>query len=108
MDWQSIAPAVAERLLGAPKTRGQREWRWGNRGSRALRLDTSVIKDYEAGESYGVLRLVESQLGVSREGAMDWLKSNGFLQDAYKTRWRVTKRQPQLRYRNIRRKAATR
>ena len=83
MDWQSIAPAVAELLLGAPKTRGRREWRWGNKGSRALRLDTGIIKDYEAGESYGVLELVESQLGVSREGALDWLKSKGFLQDAY-------------------------
>ena len=66
MDWQSIAPAVAERLLGDPKTRGQREWRWVNKGSRALRLDTGFVKDYEAGEIYGVLGLVKSRLGVSR------------------------------------------
>lgn len=95
MDWQSIAPAVAERLLGAPNTRGQREWRWGNKGSRALRLDTGIIKDYEAGESYGVLGFVESELGVSREGALDWLKSNGFLYDVYTPPARYASTAPQ-------------
>ena len=108
IDWQSIAPAVAERLLGAPKTRGQREWRWGNKGGRALRLDTGVVKDYEAGESYGVLGLVESQLGVSWEGALDWLKSNGFPQDAFNPPARYETATPRRPCRDIRGNDATR
>ena len=47
-DFISIAPVVAERLLGEPSIRSSRELRWGRKGSIRLKLDTGAWSDFEA------------------------------------------------------------
>lgn len=77
--WPSIAPLVAERLLGEPTARRPREWRWGAKGSRALNLQTGLIYDYENAKTLGVIDLAQERLGMDRRGAVAWLAQNGYL-----------------------------
>ena len=78
-DFISIAPAVVERLLGEPSNRSAREWRWRNKGSFRLKLDTGTWSDFEAGEGGGVLTLVMREERLDKAGALAWLESQGFL-----------------------------
>ena len=80
-DFISIAPAVAERLLGEPSSRSARELRWGRKGSFKLQLDTGTWSDFEAGEGGGVLALVMREERLDKVGALAWLETNGFLQN---------------------------
>ena len=75
----SIAPAVAERLLGEPSSRSARELRWGRKGSFRLKLDTGTWSDFEAGEGGGVLALVMREERLDKAGALAWLETQGFL-----------------------------
>lgn len=77
--WRIIAPAVAERLLGEPTARRAREWRWGNKGSRALNLETGLLHDYENAKTFGVIDLAQEHLRLDRRGAVAWLADNGYL-----------------------------
>lgn len=77
--WASVAPLVAERLLGEPTARRAREWRWGRKGSRALNLESGIVYDYELGKSFGVVDLVQEKLGGDRHSAVAWLSDNGYL-----------------------------
>ena len=79
VDWPALAQAVALELLGEPKRRGPREWRWGNRGSFALRLDRGTWQDFESGKSGGVLDLVAHLEGIDRADAIEWLRNRGLL-----------------------------
>ena len=78
-DFISIAPAVCERLLGEPAGRSSREWRWGNKGSFRLKIDTGTWNDFEAGEGGGVLALVMREERLDKAGALAWLEQQGFL-----------------------------
>ena len=78
-DFVSIAPAVAERLLGEPSSRSARELRWGRKGSFRLKLDTGTWSDFEAGERGGVLSLVMREERLDKAGALAWLETQGFL-----------------------------
>ena len=78
-DFISIAPAVAERLLGEPSSRSSRELRWGRKGSFRLKLDTGTWSDFEAGEGGGVLALVMREERLDKAGALAWLETQGFL-----------------------------
>ena len=78
-DFISIAPAVAERLLGEPSSRSARELRWGRKGSFRLKLDTGTWSDFEAGEGGGVLALVMREERLDKAGALAWLETQGFL-----------------------------
>ena len=78
-DFISIAPAVAERLLGEPSSRSARELRWGRKGSFRLKLDTGTWSDFEAGEGGGVLALVMREEHLDKAGALTWLETQGFL-----------------------------
>ena len=75
----SIAPAVAERLLGEPSSRSARELRWGSKGSFRLKLDTGTWSDFEAGEGGGMLALVMREERLDKAGAIAWLESQGLL-----------------------------
>ena len=77
----SIAPAMAERLLGEPSSRSARELRWGRKGSFRLKLDTGTWSDFEAGEGGGVLALVMREERLDNAGALAWLETQGFLTD---------------------------
>ena len=76
-DFISIAPAVAERLLGEPSSRSSRELRWGRKGSFRLKLDTGTWSDFEAGEGGGVLALVMREERLDKAGALAWLETQG-------------------------------
>ena len=78
-DFVSIAPAVAERLLGEPASRSAHELRWGRKGSFRLKLDTGTWSDFEAGEGGGVLALVMREERLDKAGALAWLETQGFL-----------------------------
>ena len=78
-DFISIAPAVAERLLGEPSSRSARELRWGRKGSFRMKLDTGTWSDFEAGEGGGVLALVMREERLDKAGALAWLETQGFL-----------------------------
>ena len=78
-DFISIAPAVAERLLGEAASRSAREWRWRGKGSFRLKLDTGTWNDFEAGEGGGVLALVMREERCDKAGALAWLEQQGFL-----------------------------
>ena len=81
-DWPAIAPDVVRTFLGPPNpdASSRKELRWGKRGSFALTLDSGRWRDYESGRSGGVLDLVERETGADRAGALEWLKSRGFLE----------------------------
>lgn len=76
--WGQWAEAAALVLLGEPKHRTPREWRWGNRGSLSFNLAKAAFFDQEAGEGGGVLWLVR-HLGqaASDAEAMRWLAAQG-------------------------------
>ena len=80
IDWIAIAPDVAVRLKGEPRTKSEKEWRWGSKGSFALYLENGTFSDYEDGVTGGVIAMVEhcESLG-SRDEAVQWLKDNDFL-----------------------------
>ena len=78
-DFISIAPAVAERLLGEPSSRSSREMRWGRKGSFRLKLDTGTWNDFEAQEGGGVLALVMREERLDKADALTWLETQGFL-----------------------------
>ena len=80
VDWNAIAPEVALRLKGEPRTKSDKEWRWGTKGSFALYLDNGTFSDYENSVAGGVIDMVEHCEGLgSREEALQWLKDNDFL-----------------------------
>ena len=79
IDWGAIAPEVALRLKGEPKSKSHTEWRWGNKGSFAFYSDKGTFRDYEAGVSGGVIDMVSHCQGLDRQQAIQWLKDNGFL-----------------------------
>ena len=80
IDWIAIAPDVAVRLKGEPRTKSEKEWRWGNKGSFALYLENGTFSDYEDGVTGGVIDMVEHCEGLaSRKEAVQWLKMNDYL-----------------------------
>ena len=75
IDWPSIAPRVAEVLLGPPTSKTRKEWRWGRKGSFALNLENGTWHDYEAGAGGALLDLVIREKEVDdRKQALEWLQ----------------------------------
>ena len=79
LDWNAIAPEVALRLKGEPRTKSHTEWRWGSKGSFAIYLENGTFRDYEAGVSGGVIDMVSHCEGLDRQQAIQWLVDNNFL-----------------------------
>ena len=78
-DWRALMPDVARKLLGDPPRRPAREWRYGNKGSLAIYLESGTWKDYEADVGGGVLGLIQRELQTDQHGAPDWLTREGLL-----------------------------
>ena len=78
-DWRALMPDVARKLLGDPPRRTAREWRYGNKGSLAIYLESGTWKDYEADVDGGVLGLIQRELQTDQHGALDWLTREGLL-----------------------------
>ncbi len=74
---------IATALLGKPNPRlsTRREWRYGRRGSLAIRPDAGTWYDHETGAGGGTLALIERELG-SRAAALDWAARQGFISPA--------------------------
>ena len=79
LDWNTIAPDVALRLKGEPRSKYATEWRWGNKGSFAFYPDKGTFRDYENDARGGVIDMVSHCEGVDKQGAIQWLKDNDFL-----------------------------
>ena len=79
VDWHALAGAVARALLGDPNPRMSTagELRYGRNGSLAVRLDSAMWFDFEAGVGGGVLDLVVRARGGDRAPAARWLESQG-------------------------------
>ena len=78
-DWTAIAPEVALRLKGEPRTKSHTEWRWGSKGSFAFYSDKGTFRDFEAGVSGGVIDMVSHCQDLDRQQAIQWLVDNNFL-----------------------------
>ena len=88
-DFVKLMPDVALALLGEPNARPKKsEWRYGNKGSLFVDVDKGLWKDFEADTGGGVLDLVEREIQTDRRGALDWLKTNGYVEDQ-KPHWRT-------------------
>ena len=79
LNWNAIAPDVALRLKGEPRTKSPTEWRWGSKGSFAFYSDKGTFRDYEAGVSGGVIDMVSHCESLDRQQAIQWLVDNNFL-----------------------------
>ena len=82
--WGAMMGDVAIALLGEPNTAlsSGREQRYGRQGSLAVHIAGSYagwFRDHEAGESGGVLDLVQRERGGDRREALAWLCAHGFL-----------------------------
>ena len=83
-DWDAMMSEVAVALLGEPNAAlsSEHELRYGRRGSLAVHIAGSYagwFRDHEAGESGGVLDLVQREHGGNRCEAWAWLCAHGFL-----------------------------
>ncbi|WP_024516960.1 AAA family ATPase [Bradyrhizobium sp. Tv2a-2] len=66
---------VAEALFGKPTSRKSDELRYGKNGSLKINLKTGFWDDWEAGQSGGVLALIEREKGLKNGEAIDWMRS---------------------------------
>ncbi len=73
-DWQKLAPEIARRLLGEPKIQKSNEWRWNNKGSLTLNLESGTFYDFEQGQGGGVKWLIEQH----GQDVSDVLKQFGY------------------------------
>ena len=84
IDWPAIIGVVALTLLGSPNAAlsNRCTLRYGRRGSLAVHTAgayAGTFRDHEAGESGGVLALVQREHGGDRREAMAWLRARGIL-----------------------------
>ena len=69
------------RCQGTPPRRTAREWRYGNKGSLKINLESGTWKDFESDEGGGVRALVCREFCPSdRSKAVEWLIQEGFLE----------------------------
>ena len=73
--WAALIGPVADRLLrDRPCRKTGGEWRFGAKGSLAVRVAAGKWYDHEAGKGGGVLDLIEREIGCDRPGALRWLE----------------------------------
>lgn len=80
-DWTAIAEAWARDHFGNPTSETARELRFsqsgGGGGSLKLDRETGYFRDFKAGESYGVLAMVQRENQTDQAGAREILKPYG-------------------------------
>ena len=58
--WVNVAPQIALEVLGEPKTKTDKEWRWGSKGSFGFNVQAGTFFDCENDEGGGVAWLLET------------------------------------------------
>lgn len=81
-DFASLVEPVARHFWGEPpKAFVTRVGiRWGNSGSKSVDLLKGTWFDHEAGEGGGVIDLVMQETGSDKAGALEWLRTGGYIQ----------------------------
>lgn len=81
IDFTLIAGDVVRELLGPhnEEVSSGKEWRYGSRGSLAIDLRKATWHDHEFGEGGGLLDLIARETGCGRAGAMQWLRTHGYI-----------------------------
>jgi putative DNA primase/helicase len=82
IDFVALMPAVAKRLLGEPNpqlSNPPKELRFGTHGSVKVNCVTGQFFDHEANVGGGVTGLIEHKQGCDHNGAVTWLRREGFL-----------------------------
>lgn len=71
--------AVARLVLGEPNARlsSATELRFGTHGSVSVDLTKGTFFDHEVAKGGGVLKLIESRLGLKNGGAVEWMREHG-------------------------------
>ncbi len=59
--WVNVAPQIALEVLGEPKTKTDKEWRWGSKGSFVFNKEAGTFFDFENDEGGGVAWLLETK-----------------------------------------------
>ncbi len=82
IDFAALMAEVARRLLGEPTSvdNGGNTWRYRGKGSLAVHVGgdrAGTFKDWESGDSGGVLKLIKKQKDCDRAAAMAWLEREG-------------------------------
>ncbi len=79
--FNEVMEDVARRLLGEPNPAQSKphRLRWGNRGSLEVNTRRGVFYDHECAVGGGVVGLIMHKLGVDKDGAVDWLRREKFL-----------------------------
>ena len=81
-DWSALAPAIALELLGQPDEQNWHHWHWKGRGGLYLNLTGKYAGQFRlwaAGESLGLVAMVEREKHLDRAGAIQWLTDAGHL-----------------------------
>ena len=82
VEWTALAPAVAVELLGQPNEKTRDRWHWKGRGGLYLNLTGKYAGQFRlwaAGESLGLVAMVEREKNLDRAGAIQWLTDAGYL-----------------------------
>lgn len=75
IDFAKLLAPVALKLLGEPRerTHGDKEWRYGRRGSFHVRLDKGTWIDHTTEETGGTLALIQRERRCDKSSALRWL-----------------------------------
>ncbi|CAO4848231.1 MAG: hypothetical protein CNLJKLNK_01417 [Holosporales bacterium] len=66
---------VAHHFLGQPTNRSGREWRYGKKGSIAIKVAGArqgLYANFETGESGNVIKFIADQMNIDRKEAFKW------------------------------------
>ncbi|WP_254073239.1 phage/plasmid primase, P4 family, partial [Acidisphaera sp. S103] len=80
-EFVSAMGPVARELLGDPDdiNKIKQELRWGTRGSFKVSLDTGTWFNNETGQGGGVLKFVQDEKHLDKDGAIAWLQERGHI-----------------------------
>ena len=81
VDWKAMAPEIAIALKGEPNSRTTKEWRWGNKGSFCLDIQSGTFFDFEDQTGGNVIEMVRHCEGLDRDQALQWLRDRRFLSE---------------------------
>jgi hypothetical protein len=82
-DFAGLTEGLCIRFWGKPTETTPKELRWGTGGSRKFTVAKMVWYDHEKREGGGAVDLVMREVGVDWNGALDWMRKEGLIQDRH-------------------------